>query len=91
MIKRVIQILKELSQLTQLRRAVRFASDPVAGSVIDEFAREMSTLKPGDPRRVERNSSARQCDLTWRRVERKAAADYPVNIGSAQLFRGFRS
>jgi hypothetical protein len=43
--------LKELSVLTQLRRAVKFAGEPVSGQRMDELAREMSTLKPGDPRR----------------------------------------
>ena len=44
-------VLEELSRLTQLRRAVRFLTDPVAGQCMDELARKMATLKPGDPRR----------------------------------------
>jgi hypothetical protein len=44
-------VLKELAHVTQLRRAVRFATDEVAEQGIDELAREIATLKPGDPRR----------------------------------------
>jgi DNA repair ATPase RecN len=46
-------VLEELFQLTQLWRAVKFASTPVVEQYTDELAREMTTLKPGDPRRAE--------------------------------------
>ena len=46
-------VLEELFQLTQLKRAVKFASTPVVELYMDELAREMATLKPGDPRRKE--------------------------------------
>jgi hypothetical protein len=46
-------IAAELSQLMQLKRSVRLASDPVIGHCMDELARVMATLKPGDPRRAE--------------------------------------
>ena len=46
-------LVAELSQLMQLRRAVRLVNDPLAGQCVDELAREMTTLKPGDPRRAQ--------------------------------------
>jgi len=38
---------------TQLRRPVKFATMPAVELYMDELAREMATLKPGDPRRKE--------------------------------------
>src|SRR5690349_6187257 len=38
-------IAAELSQLMQLKRSVRLASDPVIGHCMDELARVMATLK----------------------------------------------
>ena len=46
-------VLEELSLLTQLRRAAKFATDSLAAQCMDELAREMTTLKPGDPRRAQ--------------------------------------
>ena len=46
-------LVAELSQLMQLRRAVRLVNDPLAGQCMDELAREMVMLKPGDPRRAQ--------------------------------------
>jgi len=46
-------VLEELSLLTQLRRAVRFANDPIADQCMDELAREIKTVRPGDPRRAQ--------------------------------------
>ena len=46
-------LVAELSQLMQLRRAVRLINDSLAGQCMDELAREMTTLKPGDPRRAQ--------------------------------------
>ena len=46
-------VLEELFQLTQLRRAVKFAATPVVEQYMDELAREMATLKPSDARRAE--------------------------------------
>ena len=46
-------ILEELCLLTQLRRALIFGSQRVANQCMDELAREMTTLKPGDPRRAQ--------------------------------------
>ena len=46
-------VLEELFQLTQLRRAVKFATTPAVELYMDELAREMATLKPGDPRRAQ--------------------------------------
>jgi DNA repair ATPase RecN len=45
--------LKELFDLSQLRRYLRIASDHPVGLYMDELAREMTTLKPGDPRRAQ--------------------------------------
>ena len=50
---RLATALKEFSQLTQLRRAVKFAGTPVVELYMDELAPEMATLKPGDPRRAQ--------------------------------------
>jgi hypothetical protein len=44
--------LKELSVLTQLRRAVRLQDDQLLGQRLEELAREMTTLKAGDARRA---------------------------------------
>ena len=46
-------VLAELCQLMQLKRSIRLAGDSVIGQCMDELAREISTLKPGDPRRKE--------------------------------------
>jgi len=46
-------LVAELSQLMQLRRAVRLVNDPLAALCMDELAREMTTLKRGDPRRAQ--------------------------------------
>jgi len=46
-------LVAELSQLMQLRRAVRLVNEALAGQCMDELAREMTTLKPGDPRRAQ--------------------------------------
>ena len=50
---RLATALTEYSQLMQVRRAVKFASTPVVEQYMDELAREMATLKPGDPGRAE--------------------------------------
>jgi len=42
-----VTILEELSELTQLRRAVKLATEPVIVQYMDELARGMVTLKPG--------------------------------------------
>ena len=42
-----------LRNFPNLRRAVRLVNDPLAGQCMDELAREMTTLKPGDPRRAQ--------------------------------------
>src|ERR1041384_4114251 len=46
-------VLEELSLLTQLKYAAKFATDAVAGQCMDELAREVATLTPGDPRRAQ--------------------------------------
>src|SRR5262249_26682490 len=50
---RLAMALNEFSQLLQLRRAVKFATTPAVELYIDELAREMATLKLGDPRRAQ--------------------------------------
>jgi hypothetical protein len=44
---------KELSDLMQLRRFLRLAGNQSNGQRMDELAREMTTIKPGDLRRVQ--------------------------------------
>ena len=41
----------ELSQLMQLKRSIRLAGDSSIGQWMDELAREMATLRPGDSQR----------------------------------------
>jgi hypothetical protein len=50
---RLATALNEFSQLLQLRRAMKFATEPATAQLMDELAREMATLKLGDPRRAE--------------------------------------
>jgi len=45
--------LKELSELTQVRRILKSASDELIGQHMDALAREVATLKPRNPRRAE--------------------------------------
>ena len=44
--------LKELSELTQVRRILKSASDELIGQHMDALARELATLKPRDARRA---------------------------------------
>jgi hypothetical protein len=44
--------LKELSELTQVRRMLKSASDELIGQHMDALARELATLKPRDARRA---------------------------------------
>jgi hypothetical protein len=44
--------LKELSELTQVRRMLQSTSDELIGEM-DILAREITMLKPGNPRRAE--------------------------------------
>jgi hypothetical protein len=62
----------------QLRRAVRLVNDPLAGQCMDELAREMTTLKPGDPRRaqiVEEIMRLRRCVKTSLAIPASAILD----------------
>src|ERR1041384_2481468 len=45
--------LKELSELTQVRRLLKSASDELIGEQMDALAREITSLKPGNARRAE--------------------------------------
>jgi hypothetical protein len=45
--------LKELSELTQVRRLLKSASDELIGERMDALAREITSLKPGNARRAE--------------------------------------
>ena len=44
---------KELSDLMQVRRALRLGGNQSYGQRIDELACELTTLNPGDPRRAQ--------------------------------------
>jgi len=48
-----IYFLKELSELTQVRRMLKSATDELIGQHMDALARELATLKPLNPRRAE--------------------------------------
>ena len=50
--KRDSCVLEKLFQLSQLRRSLKAIIDPI-GERMDELAREMTTLKAGDPRRAQ--------------------------------------
>jgi hypothetical protein len=45
--------LGELSELTQVRRMLKSASDELIGQHMDALARELATFKPGEPRPAE--------------------------------------
>lgn len=51
--KKRVHFLKELCDLLQFRLYLESAKDQVIGERMDELARELKTLKPGDSRRAQ--------------------------------------